>query len=141
METAEPQPEVMSASAVVEPQEDGLVTEEAPDTTTEATTEEVEDSPTTPAETSPDTTATETPDLVETTTEEASASPEDLSPEVLDEATHAIAASEKRPLRVLFLSDETGGGHRASAEALGKQVCCFYIFFGIIWYWSIVELN
>lgn len=28
----------------------------------------------------------------------------------------------KAPLRVLFLSSDTGGGHRASAEALGKQV-------------------
>lgn len=27
----------------------------------------------------------------------------------------------KRPLKVLFLSADTGGGHRASAEALGKQ--------------------
>jgi hypothetical protein len=26
------------------------------------------------------------------------------------------------PLRVLFLSSDTGGGHRASAEALAKQV-------------------
>lgn len=26
-----------------------------------------------------------------------------------------------RPLRILFLSDRTGGGHQASAEALGKQ--------------------
>lgn len=28
----------------------------------------------------------------------------------------------KQPLRVLFLSADTGGGHRASAEALAKQV-------------------
>jgi hypothetical protein len=26
-----------------------------------------------------------------------------------------------RPMKVLFLSSDTGGGHRASAEALGKQ--------------------
>ncbi|KAL3926831.1 MAG: hypothetical protein SGBAC_013321, partial [Bacillariaceae sp.] len=127
METAEPQPEVVSASAIVEPQEDGLVTEEAVDTPeaeTATAAEGVKDTPT--IETAPQTAATETPDLVETTTEEASASPEDLSPEVLDEATHAIATSEKRPLRVLFLSDETGGGHRASAEALGKQFMIQY---------------
>jgi hypothetical protein len=28
----------------------------------------------------------------------------------------------KVPLKVLFLSSDTGGGHRASAEALAKQV-------------------
>ena len=31
-----------------------------------------------------------------------------------------------KPLRVLFLSDETGGGHRASAEALGRQFQIHY---------------
>ena len=31
-----------------------------------------------------------------------------------------------KPLRVLFLSDETGGGHRASAEALGRQLQIHY---------------
>ena len=31
-----------------------------------------------------------------------------------------------RPLRVMFLSADTGGGHRASAEALGKQVRARY---------------
>lgn len=132
METAEPQ---LSASAVVEPQEYGLVTEEAVDTTAaEPTTEPAEEVTTETTEqevveteaTTTTETATEMPDLVETTTEEASASPEDLSPEVLDEATHAITTSEKRPLRVLFLSDETGGGHRASAEALGKQFMIQY---------------
>jgi hypothetical protein len=35
--------------------------------------------------------------------------------------------NNKRPLRVLFLSDETGGGHLASAEALGEQVRIYYI--------------
>jgi len=30
-------------------------------------------------------------------------------------------AASKRPLRVLFLSADTGGGHRASAEALARQ--------------------
>jgi len=48
----------------------------------------------------------------------------------VDEATlsdnDGSAADEKRPLRVLFLSDETGGGHRASAEALGKQFMIQY---------------
>ncbi|KAG7373918.1 monogalactosyldiacylglycerol synthase family protein [Nitzschia inconspicua] len=33
---------------------------------------------------------------------------------------------EKRPLKVLFLSSDTGGGHRASAEALGKQFLIQY---------------
>mmetsp|Transcript_4680 Transcript_4680/g.6487 ORF Transcript_4680/g.6487 Transcript_4680/m.6487 type:complete len:535 (-) Transcript_4680:273-1877(-) len=33
---------------------------------------------------------------------------------------------EKRPLRVLFLSSDTGGGHRASAEALAKQFQLHY---------------
>lgn len=31
------------------------------------------------------------------------------------------SVADKRPLKVLFLSADTGGGHRASAEALGKQ--------------------
>jgi len=31
------------------------------------------------------------------------------------------ASTESRPLRVLFLSADTGGGHRASAESLAKQ--------------------
>lgn len=33
----------------------------------------------------------------------------------------AAATSDKRPLRILFLSSDTGGGHRASAEALATQ--------------------
>jgi hypothetical protein len=38
--------------------------------------------------------------------------------------TYMLSTSpqETRPLRVLFLSSDTGGGHRASAEALAKQV-------------------
>ena len=41
---------------------------------------------------------------------------------------------DKGPLRVLFLSDETGGGHGASAEASGKQVC----FSFLVWYgWTL----
>eukprot|EP00429_Kryptoperidinium_foliaceum_P036598 CAMPEP_0176173464 /NCGR_PEP_ID=MMETSP0120_2-20121206/88874_1 /TAXON_ID=160619 /ORGANISM="Kryptoperidinium foliaceum, Strain CCMP 1326" /LENGTH=495 /DNA_ID=CAMNT_0017511481 /DNA_START=113 /DNA_END=1599 /DNA_ORIENTATION=+ len=32
-----------------------------------------------------------------------------------------VTITETRPLKVLFLSADTGGGHRASAEALGKQ--------------------
>ena len=69
----------------------------------------------------------ETPELVETTTEEVleDETAEELAPEVVDEATHINNNDDKRPLRVLFLSDETGGGHRASAEALGKQVRFF----------------
>lgn len=31
-------------------------------------------------------------------------------------------STQRGPLRVLFLSADTGGGHRASAEALAKQV-------------------
>lgn len=37
-------------------------------------------------------------------------------------AAEEEASSSSRPLRILFLSDVTGGGHLASAEALGKQV-------------------
>jgi hypothetical protein len=33
-----------------------------------------------------------------------------------------MEASPKKAMRVLFLSADTGGGHRASAEALAKQV-------------------
>lgn len=35
---------------------------------------------------------------------------------------HLVHSKENRPLRVLFLSADTGGGHRASAESLAKQV-------------------
>jgi hypothetical protein len=35
---------------------------------------------------------------------------------------YLFGIQSKRPLRVLFLSADTGGGHRASAEALAKQV-------------------
>eukprot|EP00546_Thalassionema_frauenfeldii_P009751 CAMPEP_0178914470 /NCGR_PEP_ID=MMETSP0786-20121207/11444_1 /TAXON_ID=186022 /ORGANISM="Thalassionema frauenfeldii, Strain CCMP 1798" /LENGTH=519 /DNA_ID=CAMNT_0020587383 /DNA_START=107 /DNA_END=1666 /DNA_ORIENTATION=+ len=34
---------------------------------------------------------------------------------------HTDISAGKRPLRILFLSSDTGGGHRASAEALAKQ--------------------
>eukprot|EP00980_Cylindrotheca_fusiformis_P012685 scaffold3103_cov136-Cylindrotheca_fusiformis.AAC.23 len=36
------------------------------------------------------------------------------------------ATGEKRPMRILFLSADTGGGHRASAEALAKQFLLQY---------------
>jgi len=36
------------------------------------------------------------------------------------------ASAENRPLRVLFLSADTGGGHRASAESLAKQFLLQY---------------
>ena len=35
--------------------------------------------------------------------------------------------SNGRALRVLFLSADTGGGHRASAEALARQVSVMYV--------------
>jgi hypothetical protein len=34
----------------------------------------------------------------------------------------SIQSTATSPLRVMFLSSDTGGGHRASAESLGKQV-------------------
>lgn len=45
---------------------------------------------------------------------------------VIDTSSTALAksprpAGQRRGLRVLFLSSDTGGGHRASAESLGKQ--------------------
>ena len=39
---------------------------------------------------------------------------------ILDPATH------RKPMKVLFLSADTGGGHRASAESLGKQFLLHY---------------
>lgn len=33
---------------------------------------------------------------------------------------------QRRPLKILFLSSDTGGGHRASAEALAAQFCHHY---------------
>mmetsp|Transcript_120038 Transcript_120038/g.179342 ORF Transcript_120038/g.179342 Transcript_120038/m.179342 type:complete len:529 (+) Transcript_120038:98-1684(+) len=46
-------------------------------------------------------------------------------------ATHGVSmmsdsVNGKRPMRVLFLSSDTGGGHRASAEALAKQFLLKY---------------
>jgi len=38
-----------------------------------------------------------------------------------DDDDDAAAAAVKRPMKVLFLSSDTGGGHRASAESLAKQ--------------------
>ena len=53
----------------------------------------------------------------------ATASEEVLSIEEKDgQATTTIDnAQQQRPLRILFLSSDTGGGHRASAEALAAQ--------------------
>mmetsp|Transcript_19254 Transcript_19254/g.47609 ORF Transcript_19254/g.47609 Transcript_19254/m.47609 type:complete len:953 (+) Transcript_19254:196-3054(+) len=136
MEAAEPQSVVVEQVEQQQEQEGNPVTSEAAVNTTtsepQAVAEEEEE------ETA--TTVTETPELVETTTEDEElsediaaaaaadieTSPEDLSPEVVDEATHSKTNNDKRPLRVLFLSDETGGGHRASAEALGKQFMIQY---------------
>jgi hypothetical protein len=42
-----------------------------------------------------------------------------------EDATH-VSATSTRPMKVLFLSSDTGGGHRASAESLAKQVSCIY---------------
>jgi 1,2-diacylglycerol 3-beta-galactosyltransferase len=41
-------------------------------------------------------------------------------------ATIPFIVQEKRPLKVLFLSSDTGGGHRASAEALANQFLIQY---------------
>lgn len=38
-----------------------------------------------------------------------------------EEKSTATDAMKKRPLKILFLSSDTGGGHRASAEALANQ--------------------
>jgi hypothetical protein len=50
----------------------------------------------------------------------------------------SIQATATSPLRVMFLSADTGGGHRASAESLGKQVSlCQLSAFNILvvnWY-------
>ncbi|CAJ1964825.1 unnamed protein product [Cylindrotheca closterium] len=130
METAEPQSAVSEPAAVVERDEE-QEQDEAEAETQATTTEEL---PVTETENEAE---TDTPDLVETTTEEelaedttnATPIPADLAPKVVEEATHAIAGGDNddsRPLRILFLSDETGGGHRASAEALGKQFMIQY---------------
>lgn len=39
-----------------------------------------------------------------------------------DDCLTNLPLFQGRPLRVLFLSSDTGGGHRASAKALGEQV-------------------
>lgn len=41
-------------------------------------------------------------------------------------AAEASATDAKRPMHILFLSADTGGGHRASAEALAKQFLIQY---------------
>jgi hypothetical protein len=52
-----------------------------------------------------------------------------------------------KPMKVLFLSADTGGGHRASAQSLMHQVrlslelrflCCFYRLCGS-WFWAIIS--
>lgn len=40
-----------------------------------------------------------------------------------------ITQSNRGPLKVLFLSADTGGGHRASAESLAAQVSCYSVPF------------
>ena len=126
METAEPQDE---PAATVEQQEHEEQDVPQATTTIEEEVVETEAEPETERETKRE---TESPDLVETTTEEELAedntatSTAPLPPQVVDEATQAKADNDTRPIRVLFLSDETGGGHRASAEALGKQVCLYF---------------
>jgi len=46
----------------------------------------------------------------------------DLMQKVLESEEEGDAAvTVKRPMKVLFLSSDTGGGHRASAESLAKQ--------------------
>lgn len=45
-----------------------------------------------------------------------------LSSSILeDDGINESTTTKKRPLRVLFLSADTGGGHRASAESLARQ--------------------
>ena len=43
------------------------------------------------------------------------------SPAEIDEAIAHLTEKKGRPLKVLFLSADTGGGHRASAESLAKS--------------------
>lgn len=38
-----------------------------------------------------------------------------------EEQEETVVNTSKRPMKVLFLSSDTGGGHRASAESLAKQ--------------------
>lgn len=38
----------------------------------------------------------------------------------------ALSEDKKRPMHIIFLSSDTGGGHRASAEALAKQFLIQY---------------
>jgi hypothetical protein len=42
--------------------------------------------------------------------------------------TPQASATTDKPMKVLFLSSDTGGGHRASAESLAKQVSTQYVF-------------
>jgi len=60
--------------------------------------------------------------VLENGNEEVSITRSNLYPTTKSESviTERIVG-EKRPIKVLFLSADTGGGHRASAEALGKQ--------------------
>mmetsp|Transcript_17480 Transcript_17480/g.43609 ORF Transcript_17480/g.43609 Transcript_17480/m.43609 type:complete len:523 (+) Transcript_17480:203-1771(+) len=43
------------------------------------------------------------------------------TPTTVSGATASSSEDSKRPMHILFLSADTGGGHRASAEALAKQ--------------------
>lgn len=56
-----------------------------------------------------------------TATEEESSFSETTVNEVNDATDAARTTQTRRGLKVLFLSSDTGGGHRASAESLGKQ--------------------
>lgn len=49
-----------------------------------------------------------------------------MSTDMMMEELDAVVEKKKRPLKVLFLSSDTGGGHRASAEALAKQFEVLY---------------
>jgi hypothetical protein len=42
-------------------------------------------------------------------------------PETTEQTDTLLESNTPRGLKVLFLSSDTGGGHRASAESLAKQ--------------------
>ncbi len=65
------------------------------------------------------------------------ASSEEVSQSVEEQLRHSLSQHQermeenrenKRALKVLFLSADTGGGHRDSAESLANQVCAAYFF-------------
>lgn len=61
-------------------------------------------------------------DIIDTTVSE---SDKEQQPQ-LNSKQQQQQQQQRRPLKILFLSSDTGGGHRASAEALAAQFCHHY---------------